>query len=98
MQQGIAANTSQIVSRTQQEISKTISDTYWNRQGVMDELSRRRSNATLGVEDVIDPATGRQIKIESGSDYYWIDHRGSIVGTQTDTRRNLDFRQLVRLP
>ncbi len=97
-QQGIAANTSRIVSRTQQEISKTISDTYWNRQGVMDELSRRRSNATLGVEDVLDPASGRQIKIESGSDYYWIDHRGAIVGTQTDTRPNLDFRQLVRLP
>jgi hypothetical protein len=98
MQQGIAADTSRIVSRTGEAISNIISDTYWRRQGVMDELSRRRSNATLGVEDVIDPASGRQIKIESGSDYYWIDHRGSIVGTQTDTRPNLDFRQLVRLP
>ena len=98
MQQGIAADTSRIVSRTGEAISNIISDTYWNRQGVMDELSRRRSNATLGVEDVIDPATRRQIKIESGSDYYWIDHRGAIVGTQTDTRPNLDFRQLVRLP
>jgi len=41
---------------------------------------------------------GRQIKIESGSEYYWIDHRGTIVGTQTDTRPNLDFRALIRLP
>jgi hypothetical protein len=64
----------------------------------MDEIDRRRSNVILGVEDVIDPVTGRQIKIESGSEYYWIDHRGTIVGTQTDTRPNLDFRQLIRLP
>jgi len=98
MQQGIAANTSRIVARTSEAISNIISDTYWNRQTVMDEISRRRSNITLGVEDVIDPATGRQIKIESGSEYYWIDHRGTIVGTQTDTRPNLDFRQLIRLP
>jgi hypothetical protein len=98
MQQNIAANTSQIVSRTHEEISKIISDTYWNRQTVMDELSRRRSNATLGVEDVVDPQTGRGIKVESGSSHYWIDHRGAIVGTDTDTRPNLDFRALIRRP
>lgn len=98
MQQNITANTSSIVSRTSQEISNIISQSYWNRQGVMDELSRRRSNATLGVEDVIDPVTGREIKVESGSNYYWIDHRGTIVGTDTDTRPNIDFRELIRLP
>jgi hypothetical protein len=64
----------------------------------MDELSRRRENAILGVEDVVDPVTGRELKVESGSNYYWIDHRGDIVGTQTDTRPNLDFRELTRLP
>ncbi len=36
--------------------------------------------------------------LESGSEYYWMDHRGAVVGTQTDTRPNLDFRQLLRLP
>ena len=98
MQQGVTANTSQIVSRTNREISNIITGSYWKRQGVMDELSRRRSNATLGVEDVVDQTTGRQIKVESGSNYYWIDQRGTIVGTQTDTRPNLDFRELTRLP
>lgn len=98
MQQNIAANTSAIVSRTNEAISNIINDTYWNRQTVMDEIDRRRSNAILGVEDVIDPVSGRQLKIESGSDYYWIDHRGTIVGTQTDTRPALDFRALIRLP
>ena len=98
MQQNIAANTSQIVSRTQQEISGIISNTYWSRQSTMDEISRRRSNATLGLQDVVDTATGRQFKVESGSNYYWIDQRGTIVGTNTDTRPNLDFRELIRLP
>lgn len=98
MQQGLAANTSAIVAQTNHEISRIISSSYHRRQAVMDELSRRRSNAILGVEDVVDPATGREFKVESGSNYYWIDHRGHIVGTETDTRPSLDFRELVRLP
>jgi hypothetical protein len=98
MQQNIAANTSQIVSRTNQEISRMISDTYRTRQSVDDELSRRRSNATLGVEDVTDPLTGREFKVESGSNHYWIDHRGAVVGTDTDTRPTLDFRAVIRRP
>ncbi len=98
MQQNITANTSQIVSRTQTEISKSISSSYWSRQQTLDEISRRRSNATLGVLDVVDPLTGRELKVENDSNYYWMDPRGTIVGTQTDTRPNLDFRQLIQLP
>jgi hypothetical protein len=98
MQQNITADTSRIVSKTHEEISNIISNSYWNRQGVMDELSRRRSNAILGVEDVIDPVSGREFKIESGSNYYWIDHREMIVGTDTYTRPTIDFRELIRLP
>jgi hypothetical protein len=98
MQQGITANTSQIVSQTANAISETISQSYWSRQQTMDELSRRRSNATLGVVDVIDTATGREIKVENSSNYYWIDHRGTIVGTETYTRPHIDFRELVQLP
>jgi hypothetical protein len=98
MQQNVTASTSKIVSQTHNEISSIITGTFNNRQGVMDEISRRRSNVTLGLEDVVDPATGRQIKVESGANYYWMDHRGTIVGTGTDTRPNLDFRELTRLP
>lgn len=98
MQQNITANASKIVSRTHEEISGIIQSTYENRQRSDDELSRRRSNATLGLEDVVDPQTGREIKIESGSNYYWMDPRGTIVGTETHTRPDLDFRELIRLP
>jgi hypothetical protein len=36
--------------------------------------------------------------VESGTNYYWIDQRGRIAGTTTDTKPSIDFRQLVRLP
>ncbi len=98
MQQGITANTSKIVSQTHEEISGLIQGAYEGRQRSDDEISRRRSNAILGVEDVIDPVTGRELKIESGSNYYWIDHRGTIVGTDTHTLPGLDFREMIRRP
>jgi hypothetical protein len=97
-QQQTTMDTSRIVSETGAAISKSSSDSYWSRQRSNDELSRRRSNATLGVEDVVDPASGRQIKVESGSNYYWIDAGGAIVGTQTHTLPSIDFRALTRLP
>ena len=97
-QQQTTAATSQIVTRTNQEISNLISKSYWSTQSTLDELRRRRSNATLGLEDVVDTQSGQQFKIESGSNYYWIDHRGTIVGTDTYTRPSIDFREMVRLP
>ena len=97
-QQQTTMDTSRIVSETSAAMSKVSSDTYWSRQRSNDEISRRRSNATLGLEDVVDPGTGRQIKVESGSNYYWIDARGTIVGTETHTLPSIDFRALTRLP
>ena len=98
MQSKVTAESSRIVSQTHNEISNIISSTYWNRQATMDELSRRRSNVTLGVVDVIDPATGRQIKVENSANYYWVDNQGAIVGTNTYTRPDIDFREMIELP
>ena len=98
MQSGITMNSSRIAAQTQEAVSNTISDTYWSRQKTMDEISRRRENVTLGTVDVVDPTSGRQIKVDNGANYYWMDNRGLIVGTETDTRPNLDFRGLTQLP
>jgi hypothetical protein len=98
MQQNVTAATSRIVADTNAHIAKVISDSYWSRQASQDELSRKRSNQILGLEDARDPATGRELKVEGGSNYYWIDHRGNIVGTDIHNRPGLDFRELVRLP
>jgi hypothetical protein len=48
--------------------------------------------------DAEDPETGRRFRVESGSNYYWIDNAGHIAGTQTDSTPQVDFRQLVTLP
>jgi hypothetical protein len=98
MQSGITMNSSRIAAQTQEAVSNIISDTYWSRQKTMDEISRRRENAILGTVDVVDPASGKQIKVDNSANYYWMDNRGMIAGTQTDTRPNLDFRELTKLP
>lgn len=98
MQQHLTGNVSGIVSRTQEVIASMTDDAYWSRQVRLDELDRRRENAILGTVDVVDPATGREMKVEDSADYVWIDPRGNVVGTQTDTRPDIDFRQLTRLP
>jgi hypothetical protein len=98
MQSGITMNSSRIAAQTQETVSNIISDTYWSRQKTMDEISRRRENAILGTVDVVDPASGKQIKVDNSANYYWMDNRGMIAGTQTDTRPNLDFRELTKLP
>ena len=98
MQQNITGNVSSIVAETGAHVAKVISESYWNRQSSEAEMSRRRSNQILGVEDVRDPVTGRDLKVESRSNYYWIDPRGNVAGTNTDSRPNLDYRELVRMP
>jgi len=98
MQQNVTAATSRIVAQTQQEVSKMISDTFAYKNQVGDEISRRRENATLGTVDVVDPVSGRQIKVENSSNYYWLDNRGVIAGTETDTKPGWNFQRMTALP
>jgi len=86
------------VSQTGQEISKIISDSYWTRQGVMDNVNRRFSNYILGVTDVVDHDTGQTWKVEAGHNYYWAKPGGdAVVGTNTFTRPDIDFTPLKEL-
>jgi len=98
MQGNILANTSQIVSQTNNEISNMIYSGHERRAAIEDEIARRRSNATLGLEDVVDTNTGEKLKIESGSNYFWMDYRGNIIGTDSFNAPSVDFHELVRLP
>ncbi len=97
-QQQLTRDVSRIVSQTGQEISKIISDGYWTRQGVMDNVNRRFSNSILGVTDVVDPETGQTWKVEAGHNYYWAKPGGeAVVGTNTFTRPDIDFTPLKEL-
>jgi len=94
-QRNLTANVSKIVSSTHEHISKTISDTYWGRQKVQDDLMRKWSNTMLGQTDVVDPTTGEKWKVSSGSNYYWRrDHTNEIAGTRTYDRPDTDFTPL----
>lgn len=98
MQQNITANTSRIMTQTNAEVSDMISSGYEGRQRTQDEVARRQTNVNRGQEDVVDTATGEQLKIESGANYYWMDYRGNIAGTDTATAPNADFHELMRQP
>jgi hypothetical protein len=87
---------SRIIGRLSQDISETLDSGYWAKQAVYDALDERRSRARLEVEDVAGE-NGDAYRVDSGPDYFWIDPSGTVVGTQTDTRPAVDFRQLVRL-
>jgi hypothetical protein len=99
MQQGVTSAVSKIVAQTQTEISRMSKESFEYRQKVTSEAARKFSNATLGLVDVRDPATGREFKVDNAADYHWIDVNGRITGTQTDARpMGIDPRLLVTLP
>ncbi len=96
MQRGIAAESGRIVAETHAYITKIISDSYWRRQAVYDDLSRKRSNSILGLTDVVDPETGETYKVASGHNYYWRkEHTDVVVGTDTYERPDIDFTPLT---
>jgi hypothetical protein len=97
-QQQTTMEVSQIATQTQQHLSNTIMSTYWNKVYAHDETMRRVENSILGTVDVVDPETGERRRIANNANYDWIDNRGVIVGTQTDSAPNVDFRRLTRLP
>jgi hypothetical protein len=89
---------SRIISGASQEIAGMTERSQRYRDAVDDRIAKLRSNATLGVTDVMDPATGRHTTVDSGSNYYWVDNRGMILGTDVDTNPSVDFRRLLELP
>lgn len=95
-QLGLQAGLSDIVTNAGRQMSDIVSRGYEGRQDVYDALSQRRSEAIRGVERVEDTITGATYEVESGSGYYWIDDRGSVVGTDVSTAPTVDFRALAR--
>lgn len=94
-QQQLTAYVSQIVTQTNQEISRIIDESYWSRQRTLDNINRRFSNYILGMTDVVDPETGERWNVEAGHNYYWRkDYTNQIVGTDVYTRPDIDFSPL----
>lgn len=73
-----------IISSTQDSISDTISSTFEYRSESMDRINNEWSKTILGVEEVYNSETDETYFVDSGSNYYWMDNRNNIYGTETD--------------
>jgi hypothetical protein len=65
------AEVSRIVTETNAQISKIISDSYWSRQRSQDRINRKFSDYIRGVQRVRDPDTGEEFEAVAGSNFYW---------------------------
>jgi len=63
----------------------------------MDEISRKWSNAILGVVDLVNPTTGDiRYSVPNGSNYYW-ELGGKVLGTETHTSPGIGALELQNL-
>ena len=86
------------IAKTQREVSDTITQGYWQRSRVYDEISRKRENAILGTVDVVNPATGARFKLENSSNFYWMNDQGYKAGTLTHTSPGAGWTEMLVLP
>lgn len=98
MQANLNGQVSRIVAETGEYISNLVHQAAAVNDKSWDHVNENFANYILGQEDVRDPETGRSYKVESGSNYYWVDHSGNIVGTDLDVNPNqLRFHDMVIL-
>jgi hypothetical protein len=96
--QQIQARARAAIQENQRQTSEMIVKGYEQRSQVYDEISRRRENSILGTTDVIDPVSGSQYKIDSYSNYHWMNNQGAIVGNDTGANPGYGWHDLVTLP
>ena len=89
-QSQLSADSARIASAAGSAIADSISSSYWSKSASEDVLSEQRSDATLGLTNTVDPATGEPFKVQSDSSHYWIDHSGKIVGTDTSAAPSVE--------
>jgi hypothetical protein len=95
----LTGNVSRIVSETHDYVSRVQSESYWNRQQVLDRTSQRFSDSIRGIQRVQDPNTGQVYEAVAGSNYYWR-AAGSDrpFGTETsDVPRYIDVTPLLKI-
>ncbi len=85
-QQQTTAQTSQIVTETNQRVSKIINDSYWSRQRALDRTNQNFSDHIRGVVRLRDPDTGEELEGRAGNNYYWrVRGTNTIVGNDHGT-------------
>ncbi len=76
--------TSEIVAKSNEQISSTIRETFQNKWKTESEIFRRDANARRGTADLCDMDTGETWTVQNASRYYWRKPGSdTIVGTNT---------------
>jgi hypothetical protein len=70
---------SRIISRTHNEISDMMMETYNNRQQVYDRLSENFSQYVRGVDEYYDPVEQRRVELPSGYNEGWVNGLGEYI-------------------
>jgi hypothetical protein len=72
---------SRIISRTHNEISDMMMETYNNRQQVYDRLSENFSQYIRGVDEYYDPVEQKRVELPSGYNEGWVNGLGEYILT-----------------
>jgi hypothetical protein len=97
-QQNTNMQVSRIAANANAAVSSTIMQSWQARRESQGRIMDEDSRARLGIDYYADPTTGERYQVENKSNFYWVDHAGRVMGTQTDTPPRLDFRRMTRIP
>lgn len=93
-----AGDSARIVSQAGNAISKTLSDSYWNRQRSQERAANNFSNYIRGTQDLQDPSTGNVYNVQYGPQYHWINSGGTILSTDSNEIPGVDWTQMTAVP
>lgn len=89
---------SRITTETNRYISDVITRSYASTQAAYASIFDRYSHYQRDVVDLTDPQSRTSYQVQAGSNYYWIDDRGDVVGTNAHFNPDpLWFREMLTL-
>jgi len=96
-QQKVTMRTSQIVTQTQDEISRMIHESFQRRAASQDRIYQNDAEARRGTVTVRDP-DGSEHTIWNTNDYYWMTRDGTRIGTNSPTPpTEIDITQALEI-
>ncbi len=68
-------------------------------QQVNADAAQRWGDSMMGNQRLSDETVGEEYTVSAGSNYYWVDNAGNVVGTNSETppRYLKDYRLLKKL-
>src|SRR5262249_19095539 len=95
-QQQATAQTSRIVTETNAYVSRLQSESYWASQASQDRVYQNYSDATRGIQVVVDPNTGQKYEAVAGHNYYYMPpNSNTTIATDVQAPPNIDLVELL---